>query len=88
MRLAHIEHENVVAFIQTPFEFFNLYVARCRCHFNLLAAYAAELIVVDEFCDGRVLATGGAVGVFPQFEFAELYAERVDQKQTSSQRIA
>ena len=49
---------------------------------------AAEVLVVNELGDSRVLAAEGALGIAPQLEFAELHVERVEQEQAVEERGA
>ena len=49
---------------------------------------AAELVVVDQFFDGRVRAADGAVGILAELEVAEVHAQRVDQQEAADERLA
>src|SRR5580704_2976175 len=85
MRLTHVEHEKILARIQTPLQFFDLYFGNACFHWFLLAFFftadSTKLVVVYQFCDGAVRAAGRAVGILTQFELAELHAQRIDEKQ-------
>src|SRR5207247_1662202 len=49
---------------------------------------AAELIVIDQFVDGGVVATERAVRVAAQFEFLEPHIERVEEQQAADEGTA
>src|SRR5918994_404076 len=49
---------------------------------------AAELLVVDELGDGRVLAADGAVGVLAELHLAEAHVQGVVEQKPSDERLA
>src|SRR5580692_8008496 len=59
--LAYVEHEKILARIQTPLELFDLYFGNACFHRFLLAADATKLVVVYQFCDGTMGSAGGAI---------------------------
>src|SRR5215469_3518061 len=88
MRLADIEDEQVVAAVEPFFQLFNLDIGSRYLGFRLLAPNAAELLVIDKLRDRRMRAACRAIGIFPQFEFAEFHAEGIDQQQPADERVA
>src|SRR5262250_2058948 len=64
VRLAHVENEKIIAVIETRLQF-------ARSNFGNLdtwsrrffAADAAEFIVVDQFCNGRILSANRAIRI-------------------------
>ena len=49
---------------------------------------AAELVVVDEFRDGRVFTANGALWILAEFELLELHFERIEVEEASHEGIA
>ncbi len=49
---------------------------------------SAELVVVDEFRDGGVFATDGALWIFAEFELLELHFEGIEVEEAAHQGIA
>src|SRR6516164_5218448 len=49
---------------------------------------SAEFLIVDELGDGRMIAADRAIGITPQFQFAELHSEGVVEDQAPDQRLA
>src|SRR5579862_4253784 len=88
MRFAHIEHKKILAGIQAALEFFHLHLGNRCFHGLLLTTNSAKLVVVYQFCNGGMSATGRAVRIFAQLEFAELHAQRVNQKKAPDKRLA
>ena len=54
----------------------------------LLLGHAAELVVIDQFRDGRMVAAHRALGITAQLEFAEAHGQGVIQHQAAHQRFA
>src|SRR5580704_2100983 len=85
MRLTHVEHEKILARIQTPLELFDLYFGNACFHWFLLALFftanSTKLVVVYQFCDGAMRPAGRTVGILAQLELAELHAKRIDEQQ-------
>src|SRR5271170_5865608 len=52
MRLAHVEHEKVLARVQTALELFNLDFGNACFHWFLLTTDSTKLVVVYQLCDG------------------------------------
>src|SRR5436190_2136934 len=48
----------------------------------------AESFVIDELCDGRVLAADGAIRILLQLQPAKLHPQRIKEKQPSDERLA
>src|SRR5579862_3570232 len=88
MRFAHIEHKKILAGIKSALEFFHLHLGNRCFHGLLLTTNSTKLIVVYQFCNGRMSAASRAVKVLPQLEFTELHAQRVNQKQAADKRLA
>ncbi len=79
--LAHVENVEVVAAVEALFQIFHLHFGCGHFGLGLLAANSAELLIVNQLGDGRILSASRAIGILAQLEFAELHAERVDQQQ-------
>src|SRR3954469_23903344 len=88
VRLANVEHKDVVAGINAPLQFLRLDLPDVPSHRSRLTAHAAELLIIDQLGNGGIHAAYGALGIFAQFEFAETHAQRVNQQKTSDERIA
>ena len=52
-----------------------------------MLGHTAELFVVDELGDGRMVAADRAFGIAPQLQFAELHSQRVVQHQATDERL-
>src|SRR5947209_17386423 len=90
VRLAHVEHEQIVAAIAAALQLFwsdLRQLARSR-RGRFLPADAAELLIVNQLRDGRMRAARGALGIFAQLELAEAHAERIHQQQPADERLA
>jgi len=46
--------------------------------FLRLSPDSAELVIIDQFLDRRILSTQGALGIASQLEFLELHLERIE----------
>ena len=88
VRLAHIEHEQVFFRVQAPLQIFHLNLGNTVAHRLLLSTNAAKLVVVYQLRDCRMRTADGAVGILPQLQLAEFHSQRVDQQQSSDERIA
>ena len=55
---------------------------------SMRAAQAAELFVVDQLFDRRMIAAQRAVGVAAQFERVDLHGERVEAEQSADKTVA
>src|SRR5579883_549027 len=86
--LADVENEQVIAAIETRFElarsnFRHLHIR----HRSFFAANAAEFVIVDQFCNGRILSANRAIGIFSQLQFAELHSQRIEKQQAAGKTI-
>src|SRR5215467_12986657 len=63
VRLAHIKHKQVVAGIQTAFEFLYLHFRYACFHGLLLATNSAKLLIVYQLRNGGMSAAGRALGI-------------------------
>src|ERR1700724_1369639 len=92
VRLAHVGDKKIVARVETPLEFFYLHLRNASFHCFLLAFFltadSAKLVVVYQFCDGAMRPASRAIGILTQLELAKLHPQRVDEQQSSNQRIA
>ena len=90
VRLADVEDEHVVASVEPGLQFLgaNFRHGGSRRSFLSLAAYAAELLVVDQFADGGIGAADWALRVLAQAQFAKAHSQRVHQQQAANQRFA
>src|SRR2546428_11566029 len=52
------------------------------------ASQAAKLLVINEFLDRRIRSADRALGVLAQLELPELHPERVEDEETTDQRVA
>src|SRR5829696_4274108 len=89
VRLAHVEHVDLFLVVQLALEILNCDLR----HAVLLLGGGclrdtAELLVVDEFGHGRILAADGAVGVLAKFHLAEAHAQSVVEQKPSDERLA
>ena len=87
MRLADVEHKNVVAAVEPLLQFFHLDFVCSHFGWRLLTANSAEFFIVNQLGDCRIFAAGRAIGVLAQLELTELHAERVDQQQAPDKRV-
>src|ERR1019366_3663428 len=76
VRLAGVEDEQVVARVEPGLQFLgaNFRHGGSRRSFLSLAAYAAELLVVDQFADGGIGAADWALRVLAQAQFAKAHS--------------
>ena len=88
VRLAHVEDEDVFTGVELPLQFLRLDFRHRHRGLRLFAADAAELVVVNQFRQGRLGAAGRAVGVLAELQLAELHLQRVKDQQTPLQRLA
>src|SRR5215217_7944909 len=89
VRLAHVEHVDLFLVVQLALEILNCDLR----HAVLLLGGGclrdtAELLVVDEFGHGRILAADGAVGVLAELHLAEAHAQGVVEQKPSDERLA
>src|SRR3712207_5802536 len=86
VRLAHVEYGDPVAVLQASLELLDRDLRHLAGLGGLLRD-AAELLVVDELCDRRVLAADRAVRVLAQLHLAEAHAEGVVEQEASDQGL-
>ena len=84
IRLPNINQRELVAAVLLGFKLCrrDLFARRQRRAF-VAAPDAAELVVVNQMRDGRMLAADRAVRVFADFEFPERHLERVEHQQAA-----
>src|SRR5258705_1339425 len=88
VRFAHIENVEIIAAVETRFQFArqhsrNLQIG-CRSFF---AAHAAEFVVVNQLMDGAIFSAHRAIGILAQLQLAELHAERIEKQQAAGKAI-
>src|SRR5271165_1186685 len=89
VRFAHVQDEKIIPSIQPCFEFARSYLGNFQTRRgSFFAAHAAEFVVVDELVNGSLLSADRARRILAKFEFAELHAECVEQKQSAGQTIS
>jgi len=90
VRLANIEHKDVVPCIEAAFECNNINLGNLRVarRHGLLASDSAELVIVNQFSDRRIDLANRALGIPAYAHFAETHSKRIQQHQTAHQRFA
>src|SRR5262249_20905675 len=91
LRIADIEDKHLLAAVEAAFQF--LYrgfprAIRRRGSRRLLAADAAELVVVDQLGDRRLVAAHRALWIAADFEFLEGHLQGVVKQQPANERGA
>src|ERR1700722_17853254 len=88
VRLAHIENEEIVAFIEPRLQFLwrDLWNRQIRRR-GFFPAHAAEFVVVDQLMDGAMLAAHRAIRILAQLQFAELHSQRIEQQQPADETV-
>src|SRR5487761_22788 len=88
MRLAHVDEHGHLLLVHQPLQFNWSNLGNAHVDLLLLAAYSAELLIVDQFRDGWTFTADRALGILAQFQLPELHAERIKQQQASDKRLA
>src|SRR5688572_7243907 len=89
MRLAHVEYVDVIAMIHLLLELSDRDLRYFVCRFcGVHLRDAAELLVVDQLRNRRVLAADGAVRVLAKFHLPKAHAQRVVEEEPSDERFA
>src|SRR5262249_1535703 len=88
--VAHVEDEQVLAPVEALLQVLDgdLALAVAGRGRRLLAAQAAELLVVDQLRDRRPVAADRALRVAPDLELAERHLHRVVRRQPAEERLA
>src|SRR5215210_1141058 len=87
--LAHVEHVYVLFVVQLLLELVHGYLRYAVVLFRgALLWDPAELLVVDQLGDRRVLTADGAFRVLAEFHLAQAHAQRVVEHETSDERLA
>src|SRR5713226_7265410 len=83
MRFAYVDDLNIIATVESLFQFSS------RDFFHLvfgcgwwLRCDSAELFVIDQLFDGRIVAAHRAIGILAQLQLAKAHSPRVEQQQT------
>src|ERR1700676_4837568 len=89
VRFAHIENEKIVATVETSLQFARRNFGNACSHGNkLLSTDSAELFVIDELMNCRVVAANRARRIPAQPQLAEAHAQRVEEQETPGERFA
>src|SRR5262249_46631655 len=92
LRIAHIQDEYLVAFLQPLVEFldagFPALSAGGRGRWSFLATNPAKLVIVDKSGNGGPVAAQGALPISPDFEFLEAHLQGVIKEKPPDQRGA
>src|SRR6266852_8027733 len=82
MRFAYVDDLNIIATVESLFQFSS------RDFFHLvfgcgwwLWRYSAELFVIDQLFDGRMVAANRAIRIFAQLQLAKAHPPRIEQQQ-------
>src|SRR5436190_1954644 len=90
VRLANVDQYEVVAAVELGLYLF--YVDLTLAHLGLLRRrllrHAAELMIIDQFRDGAMVAADGALGILAELQLAELHAEGVVEHEASDEGLA
>src|SRR5208283_3304305 len=90
-RIAHIENEQGLAAVQPAFQLLHRGLPGVRgyrrsCRF--LATDAAELLIIDQLGDGRLVAADRASRIAADLELTEAHLQRIIKHQPADQRLA
>src|SRR3954452_18363000 len=88
VRLAHIEHEQILFRVQTPLQIFHLYLGNSAAYGLLLSSNAAKLVVVYQLGNRGMRAADRAIWILTQFQFAELHSQSIHQQQAANEGLA
>jgi hypothetical protein len=88
VRLAHVEDVDVLAFIEPGLELSDRDLRHAVLLLGSLSLRdAAELLVVDQLRNRRVLAADRAVRILAELHLAEAHVQRVVEEEPSDERL-
>src|SRR5215213_268946 len=89
VRLAHVENVDVLVIVQLALELFDRDLRHAVLLFGRIGLRdAAELLVVDELRNRRVLAADRAVQILAELHLAEAHAQSIIEEEPSDERLA
>ena len=89
VRFAHIDDGDAeIRVVERALHFLHVNLVRVFIRLLRLIRDAAELVVVDQLLDGRVVAAQRTLWIAAQLDFAELHLERIENQQSADERIA
>ena len=84
-----VDHgDTKVGVVECAFHFLHVHLIRIFIRFSRLIRDAAELVVVDQLADTRVVAADRALWIAPQLDLAILHLQRIEDEQPADERVA
>src|SRR5438445_12572816 len=83
MRFAHVDDLNIIAVVESLFQFSgrDLFHLVFGCGWRWWRD-SAELFVIDQLFDGRIVAAHRAIGIFAQLQLAKAHPTSVETQHT------
>jgi hypothetical protein len=86
MRLAHVDNLNSIPAQASRIKLHRRDLVKLRLRLRrLMRGHAAELLVINQLPDRRLLTANRTLRILPQFELAELHLPRIKKQQAIDQ---